>query len=97
MSAANAVVTPFRSGPMASNEAVSLTPPFNSGPHPGRGPPFEKVSLRDRFRAFDVLLRVINVAVYAACFRRLAIFAIVARLQPVNDWIVFQDCCAASI
>jgi len=69
----------------------------NSGPHPGRGPPFEKVSLRDRFRAFDVLLRVINVAVYAACFRRLAIFAIVARLQPVNDWIVLQDCCAASI
>jgi hypothetical protein len=55
------------------------------------------VSLRDRFRAFDVLLRVINVAVYAACFRRLAIFAIVARLQPVNDWIVFQDCCAPSI
>ena len=72
------------------------TPP-NSGPHPGRGPPFEKVSLRDRFRAFDVLLRVINVAVYAACFRRLAIFAIVARLQPVNDWIVLQVCWVASI
>ena len=50
-------------------------------------------SLRDRFRAFGA----INVAVYAACFRRLAIFAMVARLQPVNDWIVLQDCCAVSI
>jgi hypothetical protein len=55
------------------------------------------MSLRDRFSAFGPLLRAINVAVYTACFRRLAIFAMVARLQPVNDWIVLQLCCAASI
>ena len=46
--------------------------------------------------AFVSLVRF-NVAVYAACFRRLAIFVMVARLQPVNDWIVLQVCCAASI
>ena len=32
-----------------------------------------------------------------SCFRRLAIFAMVARLQPMNDWIVLQECCAVSI
>ena len=69
---------------------VSDTPPFNSGPPPGRGSPSEKVSLRDRFRAFGALLRAINVAIYAACFKRLAIFAMVARLQPVASWIVDQ-------
>ena len=32
---------------------------------------------------------------YAACFTRLAIFAMVARLQPVALFIVFHDCPAA--
>ena len=32
---------------------------------------------------------------YTACFTRLAIFAMVARLQPVALWIVFHDCPAA--
>ena len=32
---------------------------------------------------------------YAACFTRLAIFAMVARLQPVALWIVLHDCPAA--
>ena len=81
--------------PIKDRLAAPVSRPLEGVAH--RVPLRKSVVARDRFRALGALLRAINVAVYAACFRRLAIFAMVARLQPVNDWIVLQDWCAASI
>ena len=51
-----------RSTPLRNSNGATHRP-LTAAPTPAEGPLFEKVSLRDRFRAFGALLRVINVAV----------------------------------
>jgi hypothetical protein len=63
----------------------------DSGPAQPCDNQYRRYSARPRSCPFRTLSGLGSLATYAACFTRLAIFAMVARLHPVTPWIDPQD------